>query len=56
MTFEQAMTKLDADREAIEQAQSNLQSVRALHALGEDDKAINLYAATRKALRDAIKA
>lgn len=55
MTFEQAMAKLESDHKAIEQAQSNLQSVKALHALGEDDKAINLYAATRKALRDAIK-
>lgn len=55
MTFEQAMAKLETDRKAIEQAQSNLESVKALHTLGEDDKAINLYAATRKALRDAIK-
>lgn len=48
MTFEQAKQLLASDRERIEQAQSDLRTVRHLFAIGEDEKAVNLFASVRR--------
>jgi len=54
MTFEQAIAKLENDRKAIEQAQSDLETVRGLYAIGEPVKATNLFASVRRTLRNTL--
>ena len=54
MTKEQAKTLLAREREAIHRAQCDLQTCHALFAIGEDDKALNLFASVRRNLRKQI--
>lgn len=50
VTIEQALEHLESDRHAIERAMSDLQTVKALRAVGEEEHAFNLYAQIRHRL------
>ena len=55
MTTDQAFAKVDRDQEKIKQALSDLQTVKALMAVGENEKALNLFANLRMNLRLALR-
>ena len=55
MTIKEAMKTVEQDKKILVRALSNLGTVEALYALGESEKAIDLYGAIRSRVGLAMR-
>ncbi len=55
MTIKEAMQTVESDKKVLVQALSDLGTVEALYALGESEKAIDLYGAARSHVHLAMR-
>ena len=55
MTIKEAISQVEKDKETLVRAFSNLGTVEALYAVGEGEKAIDLYGTVRTSVRLAFR-
>ena len=55
MTIKQAMQTVEKDKAVLVRALSDLGTVEALYALGESEKAVDLYGAVRSRVQNAMR-
>ena len=55
MTIKEAISQVGSDKQGLERALSDLETVEALYAVGEGEKAIELYGAVRSRMTLAFR-